>query len=134
MSSTKEMTRVALKICLIKWKVQTISWKDPWNGISRYQQPSRMFLRLQNGTEPPLFKLNVSFLCFFFFKSQTSFAILFRSHLANSSLDAFSWLEILLHKLWMEEWDSAREKCFQKFYLDSILFPFLFCILNQTLS
>ncbi len=128
------MTTVVKQICLIQWKVQTISWKDPWNGISRYQQPSRMFLRLQNGTEPPLFKLNVSFLCFFFFKSQTSFAILFRSQLANSSLDAFSWLEILLHKLWMEEWDSAREKCFQKFYLDSILFPFLFCILNQTLS
>jgi hypothetical protein len=134
LSSTKEMTRVALKICLIKWKVQTISWKDPWNGISRYQQPARMFQRLQNGTEPPLFKLNVSFR--FSVSSSSSpkrlFAILFRSHLANSSLDAFSWLEILLHKLWMEEWDSAREKCFQKFYLDSILFPFLFCILNQT--
>ena len=54
------MTTVVKQICLIQWKVQTISWKDPWNGISRYQQPSRMFLRLQNGTEPPLFKLNVS--------------------------------------------------------------------------
>jgi len=125
------MTTVVKQICLIQWKVQTISWKDPWNGISRYQQPSRMFLRLQNGTEPPLFKLNVSFLCFFFFKSQTSFAILFRSHLANSShLMHFLDLKYFFINFgWKNEIAPGRN-AFKSFILTQFysLFSFVFSI------